>query len=171
MTWALVDSDGNITEHAELPENWQNISNFFALQDDHNYLAAMGWYLIEDTSSPITDDFTQYYGEPTYTVLQSKHLVEKNKPVLTKIPITPVDNFSQQRHQFLQGLREQRDTLLKNSDWTQLWDLQRVKGEDWLTQWMVYRQALRDLPGVYMQPPFDTTIDTSEIVWPQEPRV
>ena len=54
--------------------------------------------------------------------------------------------------------REQRNKLLSDSDWTQLAD---YTGEDKGT-WVVYRKALRDLPG--------QTDFPESIVWPIAPR-
>lgn len=55
-------------------------------------------------------------------------------------------------------LRERRNELLLNSDYTQLPDspLTSAKKQEWAT----YRQALRDLP---------TTADPSNITWPTKP--
>ncbi len=54
------------------------------------------------------------------------------------------------------SLREQRDKLLFDSDWTQGLDtaLDKAKVEEWRT----YRQALRDLPS--------NTIDAENPTWP-----
>lgn len=55
-------------------------------------------------------------------------------------------------------IREARNVLLKNSDWTQVPDspLSPEKKQ----QWAEYRQALRDLPE---------TADVNNIAWPQQP--
>ena len=53
--------------------------------------------------------------------------------------------------------REERNNLLKKSDWTQVPDYSGSDKSDWAT----YRQALRDVPA---QSGFPTTIN-----WPAEP--
>lgn len=53
-------------------------------------------------------------------------------------------------------LRSRRDSLLRESDWTQTLDAP-VNREDWAT----YRQALRDLP--------ENTVDPANPVWPTPP--
>ena len=56
-------------------------------------------------------------------------------------------------------LRQKRDALLKDSDWTQMPDvpLDAAKKEEW----KVYRQQLRDLPA--------NTVDPRQVEWPTPP--
>jgi len=58
----------------------------------------------------------------------------------------------------LDDVRARRDSLLKDSDWTQLADSPLTQGEK--DEWSAYRQALRDLPE---------TQDIDSIVWPVPP--
>ncbi len=62
-------------------------------------------------------------------------------------------------------LRSRRDNLLRESDWTQLADIQSLKSDDWKSSWQTYRQWLRDLPEIYSNPPFDTVMDSNQIDW------
>lgn len=55
-------------------------------------------------------------------------------------------------------LRNQRDYLLKQSDWTQMPDSPLT--EEKKQEWQVYRQALRDLPA---------TVDINNIEFPIKP--
>lgn len=55
-------------------------------------------------------------------------------------------------------LRNRRDGLLVASDWTQIADAPLT--EDQKTDWVIYRQALRDLPA--------NTTDPFNPVWPEE---
>jgi len=55
-------------------------------------------------------------------------------------------------------LRKRRDGLLVASDWTQIADAPLT--EDQKTDWVIYRQALRDLPA--------NTTDPFNPVWPEE---
>ena len=62
----------------------------------------------------------------------------------------------------LSYLRDMRDDLLQDCDWTQMPDspLSDLKK----TEWATYRQALRDLPSSY------TNSDAvADIVWPTQP--
>jgi|TARA_R110000823_G_scaffold280018_2_gene398257 hypothetical protein len=54
------------------------------------------------------------------------------------------------------GVRNQRNGFLRNSDWTQLADSPVDS-----TLWVAYRQELRDLPAAYSR--------VSEVVWPTPP--
>jgi hypothetical protein len=56
--------------------------------------------------------------------------------------------------------REQRDQLLKESDWTQISDYSLVTEEE-KALWAEYRQELRDLPTTYP--------NSEDIVWPSKP--
>jgi len=59
-------------------------------------------------------------------------------------------------------LREQRNILLKNTDWTQSNDspLSDTKKQEWAT----YRQTLRDLPSQY-----NTNDNPKDVLFPSEP--
>jgi hypothetical protein len=56
--------------------------------------------------------------------------------------------------------REQRDQLLRESDWTQISDYALISEEE-KALWAEYRQALRDLPETYP--------NSDDIVWPTPP--
>ena len=62
----------------------------------------------------------------------------------------------------LEYLRDMRDDLLQECDWTQMPDspLSDSKKAEWAT----YRQALRDLPTNYTN-----SDSTTDIVWPTRP--
>lgn len=58
------------------------------------------------------------------------------------------------RNEGFRILREKRNKLLNESDWTDQHDIE---------EWVAYRQALRDLPA--------TTEDPEQITWPEPPQV
>ena len=58
------------------------------------------------------------------------------------------------RNEGFRILREKRNKLLNESDWTDQHDIE---------DWVAYRQALRDLPA--------TTEDPEQITWPEPPQV
>jgi len=60
-------------------------------------------------------------------------------------------------------LRDERNSLLADSDWTQVGDLvsSGAMTADKLAEWKTYRQSLRDLPA--------NTSDPSSITWPTKP--
>ena len=72
---------------------------------------------------------------------------------------TIVQPTSQQIEQnLLNGLRQKRNKLLSESDWTQLQDAPLTDAQK--QAWATYRQSLRDLPA---------TVDINNIVYPETP--
>ena len=61
-------------------------------------------------------------------------------------------------------LREKRDLLLRETDWTQNRDVTLSNDSDWQT----YRQSLRDLPSV-AEPQLDEQGNLINITWPTKP--
>ena len=66
----------------------------------------------------------------------------------------------------LEQLREVRNSILAESDWTQNRDVTLSNDVDWKT----YRQALRDLPAS-ASPKLDSVgeLDSSSVTWPTQP--
>jgi hypothetical protein len=62
--------------------------------------------------------------------------------------------------QKLAWILQERDVRLAASDWTQLPDVIALHDDVWLTNWRVYRQALRNLPD---------TLDINNPVYPVPP--
>jgi hypothetical protein len=60
---------------------------------------------------------------------------------------------------FWQKLRTERNSILKDSDWSQLSDAPLTSANK--TAWATYRQALRDLP--------ENTEDPKNVTWPLQP--
>lgn len=58
--------------------------------------------------------------------------------------------------QFMTALRDMRDVLLKESDWTQLPDCQL--SQEVKDQWTLWRQYMRDLPNL-VDTPLQYTVD------------
>jgi len=56
-------------------------------------------------------------------------------------------------------VRGQRDSLLRDTDWTQIADA--TLGSHTAEEWAAYRQELRDLPAGFTK--------VSEVVWPDDP--
>ena len=62
----------------------------------------------------------------------------------------------------LQDLREKRNQLLTESDWTQIGDVVLADKEEWKT----YRQALRDLPSVSANAAYDVAGNLINVNYP-----
>ena len=67
-------------------------------------------------------------------------------------------------------LRDERNILLAQSDWTQLPDAHNTLINGTGDMWKDYRQALRDLPSV-SNPKLDSfgDLDMSSVSWPSKP--
>jgi hypothetical protein len=92
------------------------------------------------------------------------HYVKNGK--VTEIPARPSEfhrfDFSLKNWVPCEGsIREKRRTLLEVSDWTDTLSSKERLGEQLYTAWMVYRQALRDIPE---QPGFPVAVQ-----WPVAP--
>jgi len=61
-------------------------------------------------------------------------------------------------------LREKRNILLRETDWTQNRDVTLSNDSDWQT----YRQSLRDLPST-ASPELDDNGQLSNVTWPNKP--
>jgi len=60
----------------------------------------------------------------------------------------------------MQSIRYNRNRLLRETDWTQLADIDEATK----AQWTEYRQTLRDIPQTWAG-----TMDATEVVWPARP--
>lgn len=167
MRWAYKDIDDTFTEHNGLPQTWKNISNFFALEKNLEYLRTLNWFPLIDDTSHIEDSTKEYYGPPTYSI-DDNFIVRKKCQIFPyPNPLTSEQIQEQQRTEFFRDLRIQRDNRLRDSDWTQLLDIQKAMGSDWVSRWAVYRQELRDLPSLYED---DQIVNFDQIAWPVQPQ-
>ena len=86
--------------------------------------------------------------------------VPASKEVLAElgVPESQMDDLIEQAK--WPEIRQMRDRLLKESDWTQIPDCSISQTEK--DQWKTYRHMLRDIP--------QTNLRSDEIVWPDEPK-
>ena len=75
----------------------------------------------------------------------------------------------QKANEGLYGLREVRDWYLQQSDWTQGQDIRAIRGEEWCKAWDEYRQKLRDMTEIGLEPYFDEHDILQGITWPEKP--
>jgi len=165
--WAYVNN-GTVEEcYYDLPECWQNVSNLYLLANDLQTLANLGWYPVNDTTQPLPDASTHTYGPITYEFNAAAGTVYLIQPILEQ---SNAPSFDVLRANFMQNLRQQRDILLAQSDWTQLPDVVAGHAGDssWQTLWQAYRQALRNLPQVY-DSTYPQVTDAGQISWPDMP--
>jgi hypothetical protein len=78
---------------------------------------------------------------------------------MTDQEIADIEAANEHRDLDIEPVRQERNGLLAQSDWTQLGDA--ALGDHTAEEWTTYRQALRDLPSVFTR--------VSEVVWPNDP--
>jgi hypothetical protein len=148
MNYILVQNGKIVGRPRPLPVSWENISNFHVF--DNQTVKQYGWYPYRFVESQKNEN--QYY-DGSDIVIEENEVVEYQK----------VRNKTQQEileetENMWTSIRNKRNELLKESDWTQLPDSPLTNQKQ--TEWQVYRQSLRDITS---QPsPFS-------IVWPTSP--
>lgn len=95
-----------------------------------------------------TGDFLVPTDHPYYAAIAKE--IENNEA-----EIKPLENLTAQ--QTWRSVREKRNQMLMESDWTALPDAAVTKK----TEWMTYRMLLRQIPQMYTNP--------AKIVWPTAP--
>jgi hypothetical protein len=147
--------DGKITGVYDLyPDNWRNISNFYLLANDTNTLYGLGWRTIVK-STPAYNSDTQYVGNPIHTI-DNDNVIETYDIVNIIFPEVIYQTIEElaaiklaQHNSAMETLRNKRDKLLAETDFTQLADVITINGPELTQLYEEYRQALRDLPNSY----------------------
>ena len=66
-------------------------------------------------------------------------------------------------------VRDVRNYLLQQCDWTQGADIRTLRGSEWCAQWDEYRQALRNITENNLNPIVDEIGVITNVEWPQSP--
>jgi len=164
--WAYLENNEVVELYHDIPQNWRNISNFFALESDLKALRDLGWYPVENTTKPLLDN--QEYGDTSYTLNKKRNVVIENTEIKNKNPKDDDTLFQEHKQYFMNELRSRRNDLLNESDWTQLPDIQNIKSEEWKNAWLMYRQQLRNLPEIYDQN-YIMTFKIQNVIFPNKP--
>ena len=150
-----------------LPDNWNNISNFYALESDMSTLNSLGWYAIQkiipnyDPNTQKIDYPTQYIDNgvvyETYQVIDLPVEPTSPPPPLVIEP-TPEELLAQQ----WTLVRQQRDLMILAVDWRiTRYNRQVFLGitpVDDIIKLQTYIQALADVP--------EKNSDPFNINWP-----
>ncbi len=132
-----------------LPKNWRNISNFYLLTNQE--LLTHGWYPYTFVAATPTSN--QTYNGTSLSIGQTS--VTETQLVRSKTQQEIDAEIAQQ----WQTIRSQRDSLLDDTDWTQLPDSPLTEQKK--SEFATYRQSLRDITTTYATP--------SLVVWPTIP--
>lgn len=158
--FAYVENNNVVELFDELPTSWRNISGLKHLENNTLELNNLGWYEVESNEISI---------DPTVEAITGVSYVyedNKVKQVINVSNITDIYTPEQLKSMILKDLRDIRNRLLTDSDWTQLNDVVKLNSSETNSSWENYRQQLRDLPSLYN----DTELtNISQVVWPSKP--
>ena len=148
MNYILVENGQIVGNPTQLPKNWANVSNFYLL--DNQTLKQYGWYPYRFIEAQKNEN--QYYDGSDF-VIEENEVVEYQK----------VRNKTQQEIEdetegMWRAIRDRRNELLLECDWTQLADSPLTNQKQ--TEWQIYRQSLRDIT---------TQSNPFSINWPTPP--
>lgn len=131
-----------------LPQNWADVSNFYLLDDER--LRQYGWYPIRFAPATKTEN----------DVVIGQNFVIEETEVVQYEQIRPKtqEEIEQETNQLWENVRNERNQLLLECDWTQLSDSPLTAEKK--TEWQSYRQELRDITN---EP------DPKNIIWPTKP--
>ena len=131
-----------------LPQNWADVSNFYLLEDER--VRQYGWYPLRFVPAEKTENDLvtgQSFVVEGNEVVQYEQIRSKTQ--------TEIENENSIQWQ---NIRNERNKLLLESDWTQLSDGPLTAEQK--TEWSVYRQELRDVTS---------QSDPKNIIWPSKP--
>ena len=165
--------NGTITGVYDLyPDNWRNISNFYLLENDKETLYSLGWRTITKTP-PVYNSDTQRVGNPIHTIEEDtvvetyeivdiifSDIIYQTDEELAAIKVA-------QHNSAMETLRNKRDKLLAETDFTQLADIIKINGVELTQLYEEYRQALRDLPSSYEVD--SEFVNESTVTYPTKP--
>jgi Phage tail assembly chaperone protein len=150
--FAYVQDSTVVDVYDQLPDSWENYSNFSALADDMTTLNSLGWYTVT-YQAPEYDNTLYRLGALTYT-FDGTQVIESNN--LDAIPQQDAINAQ------WQIVRDKRDALISEIDWRYIRYAREARLNltpiDDITKLDTYTQALADLP--------ETQTDPFNIIWP-----
>lgn len=131
-----------------LPQNWADVSNFYLLENES--LRQYGWYPVRFVPSEKTDN----------DIVAGQRFVVEGTEVVQYEQIRPKtqDEINQEINQLWENIRNKRNQLLLECDWTQLSDSPLTVEKK--TEWQTFRQELRDITN---------QSDPRNIIWPTKP--
>ena len=156
MKYAELDNLTIVTIHDELPASWRNISGLRNLPDDE--LADLGWSGNGDCAFYPVVEGAQPSHDPKTQTLTYQDTVDPDAKVVNKT-WSAVSYSQDQIDAEWTRLRNIRNTRLRASDFTQIADAPLTAEKK--TEWLSYRQALRDLP--------QNTVNPFDVTWPTQP--
>jgi len=147
--YCYIENNEIVLINQDLPINWKNVSNFYALPE--SILKTYGWL-------PLT---VETENKPVF--VSSSYIIEEDRVrevIVTRDKTSEEIEEEQNKELEMQWyqIRNQRDELLKQSDLLVLIDKWETLTEERKEEIRVYRRALRDIPQTFQDP--------TEVVWP-----
>lgn len=162
--FVLIENNEIIEYHDLLPRTWKHISGLHLAKDDEEFLNSLGWHTVTKVDV-FYDNTKQYISHYEYkfenNLVYETPILKDSDPYIPPPEKTPEELFEIA----LNEVRDKRNQLLIESDWTQLADVQQSSSTEWKTAWTNYRQELRDLPNKCVS----GEINIYEIIWPIKP--
>jgi hypothetical protein len=152
--WAYIENNQIIGLYFDLPDNWRNISNFFALADNPELLQTLGWYPVVQVV-PEYDPDSQELGDPV-------HEVSTNSVIETYL-IREIIRPEQSTLINLQWeeIRKTRDKIMSENDWRyNRYDRQLRLGNTCTDNLVELDNFMQNLADVTSQ------ADPFNVVWP-----
>lgn len=155
--YAHIENNEITGVYDSLPDNWRNISNFYVLAENFDDVRPLGWRIVQKTADPTINTDIEKYGELSHTIIDDE-VIETRLVIQIPVIETPDNTISEEeqysakvdRHnRIMNDLREKRNKLLSETDYTQLADIISKNGTELTQQFADYRQLLRDLPSLY----------------------
>jgi len=153
--WAYVENNQIQELHDNLPTCWKHISGLSSSIEDLDFLNSLGWIKVTKNHQEFNTELYQIDGY-NYEIVDNS-VVESYKLIDKIVDVDQIKKIS------LERLREERNQLLKESDWTQFPDVQSQLGSEMRVKWLKYRKQLRDLPKIYENIEFNI----EEVNWPK----
>jgi hypothetical protein len=141
--YCLIENGKIKIEPTLLPKNWDNISNFYVLDDET--LKIHGWLPVETIS-----ENKEIFSSSSLEIFDDK-VVET---IITRDKTEEEIAIEQEKQKNIQWqiIREKRNNLLKESDILVLIDKWETYTEEQKQKIKTYRQELRDLPSIIADP-------------------
>lgn len=155
--WVFIE-DGIIKEKQEfLPVNWGNITNLYLAENDLEYLKSLGWF-------KVTPRYVDYDSKIS-RIQNYEYSIEGDNVFEINVVVPRSEADMQERYEiFMSNLRKERDKRIAETDWTQLQDVKSSHNETWNSNWVTYRNSLRNITNAYTN-----YSDIGEIIWPVKP--
>lgn len=148
MRYSYVVNGQVVENNRPLPRTWKNVSNFNLLDDET--LKNYGWLKYR---------FIYAYPNDAQKVIGTEFEITTDEVIEHQLigDKTAEEIQSEIENKWI-GIRQIRNGLLMESDWTQLVD-SPLSPED-KELWKIYRQSLRDITN------FE---NPDEVIWPEKP--